>query len=329
MVSLKHSFQSAKSDGTDSSLVQATAWNAEHVLTLSNGALLGRGSAGTGAAEEITLGTNLSLSGTTLNATGGGGSSYFTNKIINGGFLINQRAYVTNTALAAGVYAHDRWKAGAGGGTYTFTQSSPDTTITVTAGTLVQVVEGANIEGGTFTLSWSGNAQGQVNGGGFASSPVTVTGLTAGSNVTLEFNTGTLGLVMFNAGSSAGAFERRPNGIELVLCQRYYYRWNSPRTQEFLGVTYAYSTMHTEGGTPILTFPVEMRTATPTMGISNFSHFGLMFQNGGNSCSAMTLFANSRFAWIYDATWQAMNTFGIYTYWCNTASGWIDASAEL
>ena len=40
--------------------------------SMSTNKLLGRGTAGTGAIEEITLGTNLSLSGTTLNATGGG-----------------------------------------------------------------------------------------------------------------------------------------------------------------------------------------------------------------------------------------------------------------
>lgn len=40
--------------------------------SMSTNKLLGRGTAGTGVIEEITLGTNLSLSGTTLNATGGG-----------------------------------------------------------------------------------------------------------------------------------------------------------------------------------------------------------------------------------------------------------------
>ena len=57
------------------------------------------------------------------------------NVVINGNFGINQRAYASGTALAAGAYAHDRFKAGSGGCTYAFTQTVPDTAITITAGT--------------------------------------------------------------------------------------------------------------------------------------------------------------------------------------------------
>ena len=42
---------------------------------MSTARLLGRNTAGTGAIEEITLGTNLSFPGTTLNATGGGSAN--------------------------------------------------------------------------------------------------------------------------------------------------------------------------------------------------------------------------------------------------------------
>lgn len=53
-ISLKHTFQSAKSDGTDNTVVQPSDWNAEHAITCATDRLLGRASAGTGVVEEIT-----------------------------------------------------------------------------------------------------------------------------------------------------------------------------------------------------------------------------------------------------------------------------------
>ena len=47
-------------------------------VTMATGKLLGRSTAGTGAIEEITIGTGLSLTGGTLAATGGGVSSFNT-----------------------------------------------------------------------------------------------------------------------------------------------------------------------------------------------------------------------------------------------------------
>ena len=54
-LSLKHTFTSAKADGTDSTLVQPSAWNAEHTITLAAGKVLGRDSSGAGAAQELPL----------------------------------------------------------------------------------------------------------------------------------------------------------------------------------------------------------------------------------------------------------------------------------
>jgi len=143
------------------------------------------------------------------------------NVIIDGNFNVNQRGVSGTVTLAAGAYGHDRWKGGASGCTYTFSTVANVTTLTISAGSLIQVVEGLNLQSGTYTLSFLGTAQGKINGGSYSASGVTGTA-TGGTNMSIEFNTGTLSLVQLEKGSTATSFDYRPYGTELALCQRYY-----------------------------------------------------------------------------------------------------------
>jgi hypothetical protein len=69
-----------------------------------------------------------------------------------------------------------------------------------------------------------------LNGGSYgASGSVTVTGWTAGTNLSVEFNTGTLGNVQLVAGSAVSSYAYRPYGTELALCQRYCQRYSNGR----------------------------------------------------------------------------------------------------
>lgn len=198
----------------------------------------GIGAAALGANSDITSLSNLS---TPLSvAQGGTGANSVAattaalgvnavNLIINGAFQINQRNYVSAAAISAAAFGHDRWKAGAGGCTYTFSQLASTTIITITAGTLTQVIEGNNIAGGVYTLSWSGTATARVYQGSptgsYVASPLTTASLTADTNTIVEFSTGgssTLGNVQFQAGSVASPFVRRPFAIEETLCLRYF-----------------------------------------------------------------------------------------------------------
>jgi len=209
----------------------------------------------------------------TANANlGAKNASTLQNRLIDAGFTINQRGYTSGTSLSSGSYGHDRWKAGSGGCTYTFTQLSTGVpiVITITAGSLQQVIEGCNMpEGGTYVLSWQGTAQARFNGGTYGSSPLAVTGLTAGSNCTIEFNTGTCSFAQLEVGSSATGFEYRQYQQELALCQRYYWRNYDPSgTSAFIpcGTGYIFNTTT---GTFQLSLPVTMRTRMATINFSN------------------------------------------------------------
>lgn len=197
------------------------------------------------------------------------------NLLINGNFVINQEAYVSGAALATGSYGHDGWKAGAAGGDYTFAQLNNSTVITIQAGkTLIQVVENKMVEGGSYTLSWTGTAQARyaVNSatpaGAYAASPIAIAGQTAGTTMSVEFNAGTLGEVMLAPGTAAAPFERRPYPLELALCLRYYARLGN-LTQAEIEVR-GYGNIG-EALASYVPFKVPMR-ATPTLTrIGNFT----------------------------------------------------------
>ena len=67
-IEVKHKFQSPKSDGGDTKLVRPSNWNDTHSISMMGPRVLGRAAAGQGDAQELTLGTGLNISGTTINA---------------------------------------------------------------------------------------------------------------------------------------------------------------------------------------------------------------------------------------------------------------------
>lgn len=204
----------------------------------------------------------------------------FKNRIIDGGFTINQRGYVSGTSLSSGSYGHDRWKGGASGGTYTFTQGSTgvNTTITITAGSIIQVIEGANLpEGGTYVLSWTGTAQGKIGSGSFGASGITGT-ITAGTNTNIEFNTGTCGNVQLEVGSTPTSFDYRPYTTEFALCQRYF---------QIAPITYGAAINTTTLGT-CYDYPVVMR-AVPTLALLTSTPYAEIPITTGYTASGATV----------------------------------------
>jgi hypothetical protein len=130
--------------------------------------------------------------------TGSGAPLGFRNVIINGDFRINQRNFNgTWTGLSNGDYGFDRWK-----------RNNSD---------IDQVVEAGNfIPDAVYTLSGTN---------------VTTTQLTAPSSgnwtITVPNNATNIQLEL---GTVATPFERRPIGLELSLCHRYFQRFATSGT---------------------------------------------------------------------------------------------------
>ena len=176
------------------------------------------------------------------------------NKIINGDFKVNQKAFTSPQTLVTGVpstgagYGHDMWRGGSSGCTYSFTNANLglSSVATITAGSLITAVESVNIDATTYVLSWTSTAVARigVNGaspsGNFAASPIYITTAVIGAQVSVEFamsgslggstivntGTGTLSLVQMEEGVYKTTFERKLYSQVLAECQRYLPLWS-------------------------------------------------------------------------------------------------------
>lgn len=266
-------------------------------------------------------------------------SAGFRNVLINAGFTVNQRAYASAATLASGAYGHDRWKAGASGGDYSFTQLASNTQITIASNkTLIQVIEDKNVQATSYVLSWTGTALARyaVNSatpaGSYAASPIVITGQTVGTVMSIEFgngaSAGTLGTVQLEAGAVATSFERRPYSVELDMCKRYYKRFGAGLYMVTMsGASWGFINTDTSGMRATPTVTTNLTDASYGTGANQWA-----FYQAGNTSAAKTgtvglaaySFAPIGGVYFATATWSVPP---------NVASllgdRYMDASAEL
>lgn len=154
------------------------------------------------------------------------------NLLINGDFAVNQRGFAGG-ALSAGAYGPDRWKAGAGGCSFTVSGGIAGHA----GGPLVQVIESPglanrvvtlsveDLTGGDLAVEIAGETGVITAGAGRRKTTLTLPpGATGHVSVTLEpvSSAVTYRRVQLNEGREALPFERRHVAQELVLCQRYF-----------------------------------------------------------------------------------------------------------
>lgn len=265
----------------------------------------------------------------------------FRNVIINGNFSINQRGYTSGSNLASGAYGFDRWKSNYTNTTLTFTSAPQGQTVTISAsGVIRQIIERANVQAGTYVLSWVGTATGRVYNEGasapsYASGPLSVF-LDGTANVIVEFTpasgTATLGQVQLEFGSRATPFEARPIGVELQFCQRYYVRFPGKNTSytriPSSGTIYSGSAWTGEVYHPVLmrdvasAIEVSQIRLTDRVSFDSTTVTGSSF-NAGLSTTSLTLIS------VSGATGVGANPSGVPLVTNNTTAAYLGISAEL
>jgi hypothetical protein len=209
------------------------------------------------------------------------------NTIRNSNFGVNQRGVSGTVILSAGQYGHDGWKAGAGGCTYTFSASGGVTTLTISAGTLVQVVLAEDLQAGTYYLSWAGTAQARINGGAYGASGIS-NSEAGGVNSTVEFGTGTVSKVQYEK-DFVTPYLPVSQVMDVLACQRVFVRFTGAATDNL--VVSGIANNDTKAACTFQ-FPIEMRskpTAISQTGVA--ADYEVNYRAAATLCSSVPTFS--------------------------------------
>ena len=282
------------------------------------------------------------LGATSLSAYSIGAGDYFTVQQAIEGFNTSDLGFGTANAktvtLSFQVYSSLTGTFGgslqnsAGNRSYPFSYSIPVantwTTISVTiAGDTTGTWVGATNGVGLFIYFGLGNGStfSGTAGAWAGANYVSATGATSvvGTNGATFYITG----VQLEKGSTATAFDYRPYGTELALCQRYFWKLVGTGTSNQYAALGAGVCTSTTNGRAVFQYPVQMRTA-PT-----FSYGGNIYfedGSGGHAISAIaTSFANVQSAFVDLTTTGLTLGRGVCTFTGNQTTDYFQASSEL
>ena len=222
---------------------------------------------------------------------------YNANLLRNPSFAINQHSVSGTVSLTAGQYGHDGVKGGAAGATYTFATTGIDTTITVSAGSIILPIEAGLVAGGSYTFSQDGTATarlwqgtGSTGSGSYVAGPQTAT-WTANTQSNVEFSTGTVLRPRLVPGTAqASVFNRLNTSAEWAFDQRYLVCYGGTSLYEKANATVSMVTT-TQA---LVTFPLPVPMASSpslTINVLTISVAGVLENLSAQAVDATSLVA--------------------------------------
>lgn len=144
------------------------------------------------------------------------------NKIINSSYVVNYALAADSGTLAANAFWREGWLAGPSGCTYSY--SSATGVLTITAGTMIQIVDGVteSVVSGTHCINWEGTSTATVAGTARAKGDTFT--LSNNQIFTVSFGVGTVSKVQIVMGMSTSDYIKPSVSMERFRCQPYFWR---------------------------------------------------------------------------------------------------------